>query len=60
MENGRDYLRNPREFDRWIKANAAIGSIIAIGMLAMAVAGLNSAGQQDRTAAVVSTATVSR
>ncbi len=47
MENGRDYPRNPREFDRWIKANAVIASIFAIGILAMAAAGLNSAGQQD-------------
>ena len=30
-----DYLRNPREFDGWLKANAIIGSILAIGMLAM-------------------------
>jgi hypothetical protein len=60
MENGRDYPRNPREFDRWIKANAVIGSIFAIGILAMAAAGLNSAGQQDGTTAVVSTVTVLR
>jgi hypothetical protein len=60
MENGRDYPSNPREFDRWIKANAAIGSIFAIGILAMAAAGLNSGGQQDGTTAVVSTATVLR
>ena len=44
MGNGRDYLRNPHEFDRWLKANVVLCSIFAIGMLAMALAGLNSAG----------------
>jgi hypothetical protein len=37
------YLRNPYGFDRWLKANAILGSLLAIGMLAMAVAGLNLA-----------------
>ncbi len=36
-----------REFDRWLKANAIFGLIIAVGMLAMALAGLNSAGRPD-------------
>jgi hypothetical protein len=35
------YLRNPHGFDRWLKANAILGSLLAIGMLAIAVAGLN-------------------
>jgi len=35
------YLRNPHGFDRWLKANAILGSLLAIGMLAMALAGLN-------------------
>ena len=41
MENAikRDYQRNPREFDGWLKANAVFGLILAIGMLAMALAG---------------------
>jgi hypothetical protein len=43
-----DYLRNPHEFDRWLKANAVLGSLLAIGMLAMALGGLNSGGQPDR------------
>ena len=43
----RDYQRNPREFDGWLKANAVIGSVLAIGLLAVAVAGLNSAGRPD-------------
>ena len=35
------YLRNPpQEGDQWLKANAVLGSILAIAMLAMAVAGL--------------------
>jgi hypothetical protein len=55
-----DYLRNPREFDGWLRANAVIGSIVAIGMLAMALAGLNSVGRQDQTTEVVSSATASR
>ena len=47
MGNGRDYLRNPHEFDSWLKANAVLGSLLAIGMLAMALAGLNPAAQSD-------------
>ena len=37
------YLRNPYGFDRWLKANAVLGSLLAIGILAMALAGLNLA-----------------
>ena len=40
-----------REFDRWIKANAVIGSLLAAGLLAMAVAGAPSAGSGDTAAA---------
>jgi len=29
------YLRNPHGFDRWLKANAVLGSLLAIGMLAL-------------------------
>ena len=49
MENEfwRDYLRNPPEFNRWLKANAVLGSILAMGILAMALAGLNSSGRPD-------------
>ena len=43
----RDYLRNPREFDGWLNANAILGSILAVGMFAMALAGLNSSGRPD-------------
>jgi hypothetical protein len=40
-----------REFDRWIKANAVIGSLLAAGLLAMAVAGAPSPGSGDPAAA---------
>jgi hypothetical protein len=42
-----DYLRDPHKFDRWLKANAVLGSLLAIGMLAMALAGRNLAAQPD-------------
>jgi hypothetical protein len=45
MRNG--YPRNPHEFDRWLKANAVLGSLLAIGMLAMALAGINVAARTD-------------
>jgi hypothetical protein len=51
----RDYLTNPREFDRWLKANAAIGSILAIGLLAMALAGHYSARSFDEATEYSST-----
>ena len=52
----RDMLQNwsPQdrsEFDRWIKANAIIGSLLAAGLFAMAVAGVPSAGSGDTAAA---------
>jgi len=34
-------------FDGWIRANAVVGSIFAIGMLAMAVVGSNSVTRPD-------------
>ena len=46
-----------REFDRWIKANAIIGSLLAAGLFAMAVAGVPSAGSGDTAAAGNSTGT---
>ena len=52
MGNGlwRDfYLKNPGECDRWLKANAVFGSILAIAMLAMALAGLFSPGPNGAT-----------
>jgi hypothetical protein len=31
----RDYPRNPREFEGWLRANTVLGSILAMGILAM-------------------------
>jgi hypothetical protein len=45
----RDNPRNSRDFDRWLKANAAI---LAIGILGMALAGLYSAGRPSATGSV--------
>lgn len=39
-----------REFDRWLKANAILGLIIAVGLLAMALAGSNCMGRPDSAA----------
>jgi hypothetical protein len=39
--------KEEREFNRWLETNAILGSILAIGMLAMALAGSNSAGRSD-------------
>ena len=44
---GRDYLNNPHQFDGWLRANAALGLVLAIGMLAMALAGLYSEAPVD-------------
>jgi hypothetical protein len=43
----RNYLTNPHEFDGWVKANAVVGSMLAIGMVVMALAGLYFAGPHD-------------
>jgi hypothetical protein len=43
----REYQSNPREFDGWVKANTVFGLILAIGILAMALPGLNFAGRPD-------------
>jgi len=44
---GREYQKNPRDFDGRVKANTLLGSILVIGMVAMALSGLNSAGPPD-------------
>jgi len=44
---GREYLNNPRQFDGWLRANAVLGLVLAIGMLAMALAGLYSEAPVD-------------
>ena len=42
----REYQRaspkDQREFDRWLNSNAILSSIFAVGMLAMAVAGIGT------------------
>jgi hypothetical protein len=42
-----------RTFDRWLKANAIFGAVLAVGMLAMALANINSVGPDAEIAAVV-------
>ena len=39
---GKDDPRSSPGFDRWLKANVVVGSVLSIGMLAMALAGLYS------------------
>jgi len=43
-----DDPRNSPDFDGWLKANAILGSILAIGMLGMALVSLYSVGQPDK------------
>jgi hypothetical protein len=45
---GKDDPRSSPGFDRWLKTNAVFGSILAIGMLAMALAGFYSASPPDK------------
>jgi hypothetical protein len=45
----RDDPRNSRDFDGWLKANAVLGSILAIAILGMALAVLYSAGRPDKS-----------
>ena len=50
MGNGvwRDYPSNPREFDGWLQGKRRPqGSILAVGIMAMALASLYSAGSPD-------------
>jgi hypothetical protein len=44
-------LEDRRIFDRWMKANAVIGSLLAAGLFAMAVAGAPSARPGDEASA---------
>jgi hypothetical protein len=52
----RNYRTNPHEFDGWIRANAFLGAILAIGLVAMAVAGLYSPGPVDSVTELTSIA----
>jgi hypothetical protein len=49
--------KDQRSFNRWLKANAILGSIFTAGIIAMAVAGSISAGPRD--AAVASSTSAS-
>ena len=58
MENGyisRNYMRmlpeDRRTFDRWLKANAILSLIFALGIIAMAVAGFNSGAPREAAVA---------
>ena len=46
----RDHLSAPREFNKWLKANAIVGSVLPVALLVMALAGLYSAGPPNRAA----------
>lgn len=43
----REYLPNPRDFDGWLMANVFVGSIVAVLVLTMALAGLYSGGAKE-------------
>ena len=51
----REYQRlSPEDqhtFKRWLKTNAILGCILAVGMLAMALAGSRSVGRTDAAVA---------
>src|SRR5262249_12967200 len=44
------YLRDPHGFDGWLKANAVLGSLLAIGMLAMALAAVTTSPKSSNVA----------
>ena len=43
-DSWRDYQTNPREFDGWLKANAVLGSVVAVAILGAAFASFFSSG----------------
>jgi len=51
MANDRweDYAESSREFDRWLKANAILGSIVATAILGAALAGIYSEPRNGAT-----------
>jgi hypothetical protein len=58
MENGQSFrhrkttcAEDQLTFNRWLKANAVVGLILAAGLVAMAVAGSNSAERRDAAVA---------
>ena len=44
----RKYLTNPRDFDRWLKANVLVGSLVTVAILTMALAALYSGGGSNQ------------
>jgi hypothetical protein len=52
--------KEQREFNKWLETNAILGSILAIGMMAMALAGSNSAGQSDIAMAAITNVATSK
>lgn len=42
---------NQRKFDRWLKANAILSLIVALGMLAMALAAITTSPKSSNVAA---------
>jgi hypothetical protein len=53
-------LENRRTFGSWLNASASLGFILFLGMLGMALAGLNSVDLQHGTTEIVSSATALR
>jgi hypothetical protein len=45
-------LENRRKFDSWLKASASLGFILFLGMLGMALAGLNLAAERSSVTAL--------
>ena len=50
--------QDPTDLDRWLKANAVFGAIIAVGFVAMAVIGSAGSRVTQSTVAISSTAEV--
>jgi len=44
----RKYVTNPRDFDRWLKANVLVGSLVTVAILTMALAALYSGGGSNQ------------
>jgi hypothetical protein len=61
MTNGQMHKRPAQDhtdLDRWLKANAVFGAIVAVGFVAMAVIGSTGSGLTQRPVAISSTAEV--
>ena len=42
------YLTNPRDFERWLKANVVVGSLVTVAILGMALAAFYSGGGSNQ------------